>query len=209
MNVAAALMLKAPRPGFVKTRLAAEIGYERATEIYRKLVEHQIQEVPQTWSLSVHFAPANAYAEMATWLAPAASDRSIRMHAQCEGDLGERMLAAVEQEIADGADAVVLVGGDCPGLTRQILYQVEERAKESDVVIVPACDGGYVAMLVKAAHHVLFRGLPWSTSDVCQRSVRAAESANLMVAMLPSLSDIDDVQSLRAIKNTMDFGISR
>jgi glycosyltransferase A (GT-A) superfamily protein (DUF2064 family) len=35
------VILKAPRVGTVKTRLAREIGVERATLIYRAMVEHE------------------------------------------------------------------------------------------------------------------------------------------------------------------------
>ena len=61
-------MLKAPRPGLVKTRLAAEVGVESATAIYRRLVEHQIAAIPREWRTEVHFAPAEAAADMQQWL---------------------------------------------------------------------------------------------------------------------------------------------
>jgi glycosyltransferase A (GT-A) superfamily protein (DUF2064 family) len=40
------VLLKAPREGHVKTRLAAEIGDAQATRIYRLLVERQMAALP-------------------------------------------------------------------------------------------------------------------------------------------------------------------
>jgi len=51
------LLLKAPRSGTVKTRLARDIGSQQATMIYRALVEHQARAIPEGWDVTVHFAP--------------------------------------------------------------------------------------------------------------------------------------------------------
>jgi glycosyltransferase A (GT-A) superfamily protein (DUF2064 family) len=64
------LILKGPRIGEVKTRLADAIGVEPATMIYRALVEHQCAEIPSEWEVTVHFTPADAEEEMRCWLQP-------------------------------------------------------------------------------------------------------------------------------------------
>ncbi len=205
MKVAAAIMLKAPRPGTVKTRLAAQIGYEQAAHLYKTLASRQLREIPDAWQTTVYYSPADALNEMRQWLAEAARKPPVRFRPQCDGDLGARMLAAVHQELSDGADAVVLLGGDCPELTTPILLQLEAAAQTADVVIIPALDGGYVAMLVKAPHPGLFQGIPWSTPHVCHLTCEAAQLAVLNTALLPPLTDIDDAQSLiKVAKNILD-----
>ena len=41
-KIAILIFLKAPRSGTVKTRLAESVGEERATHVYRALVERQL-----------------------------------------------------------------------------------------------------------------------------------------------------------------------
>ena len=92
-------MLKAPRAGFVKTRLALEIGAEPAAAIYRRLVEHQMSAIPQGWRVEVHFAPADAATEMRQRLG---LDRSF--YPQVGDDLGERMIHATAGAFSRGCD---------------------------------------------------------------------------------------------------------
>eukprot|EP01031_Cornospumella_fuschlensis_P003638 gene3638-4539_t len=63
-------MVKAPTAGAVKTRLASSLGAERATEIYRALVERQLRALPVTWPVVVCFDPPAAEAAMHAWLSP-------------------------------------------------------------------------------------------------------------------------------------------
>ena len=93
------MMLKAPRVGTVKTRLAREIGVERATLAYRAMVEHQARAIPPGWNISVHFSPPDAGEEMEAWLKPTLP-ASARFVPQCDGDLGRRLAAAVRSDAA-------------------------------------------------------------------------------------------------------------
>ena len=62
------MILKAPRVGTVKTRLARDIGAERATFCYRAMVERQAKTIPPGWDFSVDFSPPDAEKEMQAWL---------------------------------------------------------------------------------------------------------------------------------------------
>ena len=119
-----ALILKATRPGEVKTRLASSIGTQRATRVYRVLVEHQLAQIPASWRIAIHFAPSDAEAEMRTWL-ESLSPRGTDFVAQPDGDLGVRLISAMDYGFALGADLVFFLGGDCPGITRSYLEEAE------------------------------------------------------------------------------------
>ena len=140
-----AILLKAPRPGQVKTRLASSIGAERATRVYRALVEHQLGQVPASWRIAIHFAPSDAEAEMRGWL-ERLSSRGINFRPQPDGDLGVRLISAMDYGFASGADLVLFLGGDCPGITRSYLEEAEAALAKSDMVIAGALDGGYVLL---------------------------------------------------------------
>lgn len=194
MKPTALLMLKAPRRGTVKTRLAAEIGSHRATAIYRSLVEHQLGQIPESWGIAIHFAPDDAEGEMREWLSPLAPGAWFTP--QSAGDLGARMAAAAAHEFRGGAEAVALIGGDCPYLTREYLASAAEHLKGADVVIGPAADGGYVLLLIRQPHAALFDRIDWSTPRVLEQTKQAAERSRLHHLLLEELEDIDDQASL-------------
>ena len=190
------LFLKAPRPGTVKTRLAADLGNEAATVLYRRLAERQIAAVHATGlPLELHFAPADAEPELRAWL----GDTAGHFIPQCSGDLGARLANATSRAFADGATRVALIGTDCPALdaTRLLSAFATLTDAPADAVFGPARDGGYYLLGLSGPHLDLFRDIPWSTADTLRVSLARAESATLRTASLPEEDDIDDLTSLR------------
>jgi uncharacterized protein len=185
-------MLKTPRPGFVKTRLAAEVGAEAAAAIYRRLVEHQMAAIPREWRAEVHFAPAEALAEMQQWLGVAAA-----FHPQRGDDLGERLIHAIASAFDRGAGAVIVIGGDCPALTGSCLREAARELAAADVVLGPAADGGYYLIGLRRPQPDLFRHIRWSTGAVLASTLKRARAAGLSVAMLPTKEDVDDLPGWR------------
>ena len=189
------MLLKAPRPGTVKTRLARDVGDERAAAIYRALVEHQAKAIPIGWQVSVHFTPTDAAEEMRAWLEPFLPG-VVRFEPQSEGDLGQRLRAALAVEFRQGARRVFFIGGDCPGISGDYLSQADQGLNESDLVIGPAADGGYVLLGLKTQSKALFENIAWSTRVVLDQTLSAACSESLSVKLLPTLEDVDDTESL-------------
>jgi uncharacterized protein len=188
MSTAALLMLKAPRPGFVKTRLAAAIGAEEACDAYRAMVERQISEIPTGWAKVAHFAPSDAGEEMMRWLGSGCQYRE-----QVDGDLGARMDAAVCAARKAGFARAVLLGGDCPWLTRELLLQSERELANYDLVIGPAMDGGYYLLGLNAGVEPPFAGIDWSTERVFAQTLNRAKESGARVCLLPKLEDVDEV----------------
>jgi rSAM/selenodomain-associated transferase 1 len=215
------LILKCPRIGQVKTRLANAIGAEQATLIYRALVEHQCTEIPSQWEVSICFTPANAEDEMRDWLEPHLTSGASFLP-QVDGDLGQRLTMVVQTEFARERERVFLIGGDCPGLSRDYFLQADDALDSNDVVIGPAQDGGYVllglkrpvafatskepvlsslkgpALSLPKRLQALFANIAWSSSAVLEQTLGAARDQNLSVRQLHPLADIDDLASLNA-----------
>lgn len=195
MKITAALMLKVPRPGLVKTRLAVHVGAEKAAEIYVALVEHQLRNIPSEWACAIHYAPADAEVEMRVWLEkhlPAGTP----FRPQVEGDLGMRMAEAVRREFLEGAEAVFLLGGDCPELTVDVLREVGRRLSGVDAVIGSAMDGGYVYLGVRRRIPELFMDIPWSTERVLELTLERAAALGLKIACHGRFRDVDEVSDL-------------
>jgi glycosyltransferase A (GT-A) superfamily protein (DUF2064 family) len=96
---------------------------------------------------------------------------------------------------ASGAACVFCLGGDCPGLTQSYLEEAEAALGETDMIIAPACDGGYVLLGLKKPTASIFEGIPWSSETVFAVTLRAAIAAGLSFRCLPPLEDVDDFES--------------
>ena len=62
------IFVKAPRPGFVKTRLAAAIGDQAASDAYRQLTETVLAKLTPLPHVELRFAPDDTENEIAPWL---------------------------------------------------------------------------------------------------------------------------------------------
>lgn len=189
------LMLKAPRPGFVKTRLAADIGDEAAAHVYRRLVEHQAAQVPHEWRVEVHFTPSDADAEMRAWL-QALLPTETTFHAQSDGDLGERLRTALAGVASRGANEILFAGGDCPELTTDRLHAAARALQTTPFVIIPATDGGYVLIGLATPRFFVFDDIVWSTPQVFEQTRQRIQSRGYGCQCFAPVEDVDDLDSL-------------
>jgi uncharacterized protein len=183
-------MLKAPRAGEVKTRLARDVGAGPAAVIYRRLVERQMSAIPVEWPIEVHFAPADAGRELQDWLGSRPS-----YHPQIGDNLGERLIHAIAGAFARGARTLLVVGGDCPGLDDTTLREAASALATVDVVLGPAMDGGYYLIGLWQPQPQLFRGITWSSPTVLAATLSRIEESGLSHATLAAKEDVDDLAS--------------
>ena len=66
------------------------------------------------------------------------SPRGTDFIPQPDGDLGVRLISAMDHGFASGADLVFFLGGDCPGTTRSYLEEAEAALAKTDMVIAGA-----------------------------------------------------------------------
>jgi glycosyltransferase A (GT-A) superfamily protein (DUF2064 family) len=112
--------------------------------------------------------------------------------AQCDGDLGARMAAALGEAQARGP--ACLIGSDAPTLPRARLADALERAARHDVVLGPSTDGGYWLVGGRTPAPELFRDMPWSTPAVLPETLRRLAGRD--VALLPFHYDVDEPHDL-------------
>jgi glycosyltransferase A (GT-A) superfamily protein (DUF2064 family) len=119
---------------------------------------------------------------------------------QGPGDLGERMARAAAARLA-GHPAVLIVGTDCPALDAAVLRAAAAALDAHDAVLVPAWDGGYVLVGLRAGRAgllpALFDGLPWSTPALLEATRQRLAAGGWRHAELPPLADIDEPADLR------------
>jgi len=119
----------------------------------------------------------------------------IGLHRQQGNDLGERLYHASEQAL-DRADAVILVGTDCPGLDAAYASAAVQRLETDDAVLGPALDGGYVLLGLRRTDPTLFSSMPWGTDQVAAITRRRLGQLGWRWSELNALRDIDRPEDL-------------
>jgi rSAM/selenodomain-associated transferase 2/rSAM/selenodomain-associated transferase 1 len=190
------LFAKAPVPGYVKTRLAAEVGPHEATRIYRTLGRDTADALRAgAGRLIAYVDPPDAgtIVAVADWL----GRDGIEFRLQSEGDLGERMSLAA-RECLDESDAVCIVGSDIPGLGADSVDAAFRALENHDVVLGPATDGGYYLIAIRETNPGLFDEIPWSTADVLTATLERASALGLSVSLLEPKTDVDTLADVPA-----------
>lgn len=168
--------------GRVKTRLERALGKEGALSAYRALVE----EVNR-WRSDGPWEAVWCLTGSGDW------DWDGEQWEQVEGDLGERMEAAVEAAFAAGARRVVVVGTDVPDLNAATVERMfAQLARGIDVVSIPVRDGGYGAIGLRARPRGWFTGRTWSHGRVHEEAVIRSAEWGMRFCALPCLSDVDE-----------------
>ncbi len=189
------LMLKYPQAGEVKTRLIPALGGRRACELYRALVRHTLNEVErftaqEQVSVEARVADVPVDGAVSQWL------EGVHFRLQGDGSLGQRMERAVQDAFADGAPSVVVIGADCPQLTRERLRAAFRALESKDVVLGPATDGGYYLIGMRRFLPELFRGIHWSSALVLEQTLTALRQARIEGQLLDTLHDLDRPEDL-------------
>jgi rSAM/selenodomain-associated transferase 1 len=195
--VAVAVLAKAPLPGFAKTRLIPALGAEGAALLQARLVEHAVETV-----CAACLGPVTLWAtpDESHPLFQAIKARfGVALARQDGGDLGARMLTAMAAAHAPA----LIVGTDCPALTSEHLRAAADILREgADAAIIPADDGGYVLIGMRAPVRALFSGMRWSAPSVLDETRRRLRDLGLTWREPVTLWDLDlpeDLERLRGI----------
>jgi rSAM/selenodomain-associated transferase 2/rSAM/selenodomain-associated transferase 1 len=186
-----------PVPGRTKTRLIPALGPTRAADLQRYLAEKTVKTAKpfaarKRVDVEVCYE-GSAEARMREWLGG-----GVLYSPQAAGDLGARMEEAFVHAFHLGCRKVVLFGTDIPGISERQLLEALQALEERDLVLGPSTDGGYWLMgLKKLAPADVFRGIPWGTRDVLEKTIARAKGHGMTVHLLDPLTDVDTVEELK------------
>lgn len=201
---ALAIFCKTPEKGFVKTRLAASVGDQKALEIYLDLLKITDGET-RPFSSSRHLFLAGALEDSVEKMQSTLqqqdlfTDPKTKFVIQQGEDLGQKMSAAFEK-LFKNHQSVVLIGCDLPDLTSALISNAFDALQSNDVVIGPSCDGGYYLIGLNMETPDLFKEISWSTEKVLNQTLEKAERLSLKVQLLNKLRDIDTLEDLHFSK---------
>jgi len=223
------VMARAPVAGQVKTRLwqgeaAAGLSEQRALSAAEAAQLHAafiadvcskgVQAGIARLRLYVAGSDADAMAP-AAWATQLA--QGFTLHAQQGADLGARMQHALRTELAQGAQAVIIVGTDSPTLPVRYLQEAMAQLTggAAQVVLGPASDGGYYLIGASQPVPELFaEGIKWGTSSVLPTTLQRLrehqrQHPKLRCHLLPFFYDVDTPSDLRLLREHLQFSQNR
>lgn len=198
------IFAKAPVPGQVKTRLCPPVTDDEAATLQGSLV----LDVLERSRLGPHVARFIAGAPNAdhTFFKVQEARERVQLLDQGEGNLGTRMNHAFEALFARGFRRIVLIGTDVPTLSKGLLQKAFDLLKTHDLVLGPARDGGYFLIGLTKPVPDLFAEIPWSTDQVLEITQRKADQLGLKTASLPTHRDLDTLEDLQQLIETVTTG---
>lgn len=186
MKVALLVFIRNPEYGKVKTRLAAELGDDKALSIYLKLLGYT-KELASSSHLDTYVYYSDWIEENDMW-------NGCNKRQQHQGDLGDRMREASFEVFNEGYDGVILIGSDCAEITNQHISEAIEALEKEQVVIGPAKDGGYYLLGMRSLFPEIFENMPWSQPNLLDETLKVLHDHP--TKMLEVLSDIDTINDL-------------
>ncbi len=201
------LVCKKPALGSGKQRLAAKLGPALALAIAEALLACALEDVA-AWPGPIVIAPATA-ADLA-WarnlIEASASQHPLITFPQSAGNLGQRLNQLDRSLRAQHHQALIFIGSDAPGLCVVDYDTVTSALNSTDVVLIPARDGGVVLMANRHSWPDL-SSLPWSSDRLGARLRDACESSGLSVRQIGQGYDVDEVRDVLDLAVTLQHDV--
>lgn len=182
-----------PELGQVKTRLAAEIGDERALAVYEAMLRDVLGNVGEsTGETEIEFLWPPTPSANGAALRRAFAHHAVAM--QTGADLTDRLsMALSERFFFHRTQKIIAIGVDDPVLPRELIDHAFALLDSCEYVVGPAEDGGYYLIGCRAPTFdpAIFQNIAWGTSTVLAATMERIASLGRTVALLPQRYDID------------------
>jgi uncharacterized protein len=188
-----AILAKSPVAGTVKTRLAMMLGVDGATALHERFVARTVEAAAEaaTGPVMLWGSPDERH----PYFHDLAQRFSLTLLRQPNGDLGERMHAAV------ASGSTLVIGTDCPLMTAAHLRDAAEVLRSgADAVVIPADDGGYVLIGLSRPVPELFTDMAWSTEGVMMETRQRLRRLGLSWREPTHLWDVDRPSDVRRMR---------
>lgn len=203
-----AVFAKAPVAGSVKTRLIPLLGEQGAADVHRAMILRTLDTACSVAPGAVSLWTAGA--DSHPFFIECADRHGLDLHAQCEGDIGQRMSDCL-RTLLKSHSAVLLIGTDCPAFGDADLHAATRSLQQGRrMVFTPAEDGGYVLVGANgkvdpaARERMLeqaFQAIDWSTPRVMMQTRRQMAALGWKSGEdwqeLPALWDVDTPDDYR------------
>lgn len=193
--VGVAILARAPVAGQSKTRLIPLLGAEGAAGLQAWMLQRTVAT-----ALAADVGPVTLWCEgdaehhafiRCRELGP------LHIRQQVAGDLGRRMLAAVEE--SPTAAGTLVIGTDCPVLGAAHLRAAARSLAQRDAVLIPVEDGGYVLIGMKTPAVGAFAAIDWGSPQVMAQTRQALDALGWRWTELATLWDVDRAEDFERL----------
>lgn len=177
-------MAKEPRLGLVKIRLGKEVGVEKALAVYQDLLRQVLRKADETfWEAAVYATPTKT--EIGKII-----PTNFKLKLQQGRGFGIKIFNALKENFGT-YQKIVIIGVDCPWLTKKIIREAFEELDRVPLVIGPAKDGGCYLIGQSRIFPDLFRGITWGSNNFMAQIRQKCRAKKIKPVFLPELPDID------------------
>lgn len=193
------VVAKAPVAGLAKTRLARDVGFERAAELAAASLLDTLRASAEAVGVaSCHLALTGDLRAAARSDDLAGALAGWTVHEQRGPDFASRLAHAHLSMPADRA--VVQIGMDTPQLCAADLVSAGDLTGEHDAVLGPALDGGWWVLAMRDPGRAAgLATVPMSSPTTYDDTRRVLEHAGLRVGPTSELRDVDTVEDAEAV----------
>lgn len=200
MSVLVQVFAKYPQTGKVKTRLIPAVGEKGAADLQIALLDDLLWRLHGSVELELWGTDSAAKPHYQSLI----NQYHLGFRRQTEGDLGVRMEKAFASAFLRGR-MPLLVGADCPAIDIDLIdAMTEELEMGADAVMVPANDGGYVALGLAVKNYQLFRGIKWGSKHVADQTLEAMFNTGMECSVFEPVADIDYMKDVQKCKKSID-----
>lgn len=186
---------KLPKLFEVKTRMQPHLSVQESLELHCELTRHTYSQlaVGATWGYELWVGERGDAPDFFDQLQ---THHCAPIRVQQGQNLGERMAHALTDVLCRYQYAVI-VGSDCPELTIGSISTLFEQLRDGvDGALIPASDGGYVALGLSRMAPQLFDKVEWGSSMVLEQTLARFQSLQWSVFQARAMSDIDRPEDL-------------
>ncbi len=188
------LFAKAPVLGRVKTRMSGHLSEGDCLQLHKDMLAYVAGMAstlsPQDFQLELLITAGHAYFDRLS------EQFNIAQSLQVGEDLGVRMSNAVQAGLAH-FESVLLVGADCPCVSVAMINEARAALQRSNAALIPALDGGYVALALRAHDASLFSDIVWGGANVAATTVQRMQGLGWKYEVLEACPDIDRPEDLQ------------
>ncbi len=188
-----------PEHGRVKTRLAADVGDDRALAVYEAMLRDLIASIGEsTPETEIEFLWPPTPDANGEKLRAAFAHHAVAM--QTGAGLSDRLaMAFSERFFFHRTEKIIAIGADDPKLPRALIEQAFALLDSCEYVIGPAADGGYYLIGCRALSFdvEVFQDIDWGTPAVFDATMKKIAALERTVAVLPERYDLDVAEDLK------------
>lgn len=204
MKQALIVFARTPELGRVKTRLMKDLGAEETLKLYKSFVS-------ETFKICGGLKGADKFLGSFPKIDDAFLNDLVRKYKfkgvfnQRGSDLGEKFVNAFNDRFNEGYEKVVIIGSDSPTIPVEYIKKAFQELEKQEFVFGPCTDGGYYLVGARRLYKKVFRGIPWDSSEVLNKTLDKLYTGKIKFSLLPFWYDVDDINDLGFYKRHIKY----